>query len=183
MAVYDEEDEIERLSAIVKRWYLRMLRGVHEVIGQALGIDDFVLDDAATRRTLFEAATRVVRISETTRQAIAEMLERGQALGLSTTEIANGVPDIGYRGIDGLYRETWNGRAQAIARTELQHAQVESSLNRYQASDLVDRVRIIDGTDYDDACAARNGKIVPLTERPGLLHPNCTLVLVPVLRE
>ena len=48
---------------------------------------------------------------------------------------------------------------------------------------MVDMVQIIDGDDWDDACASRNGRIVPVSERPQLNHPNCTLVLVPVLRE
>ena len=76
---------------------------------------------------LVEAARQVVRIDETTRQAIAEQLRVGQALGLSTWEIANGNAEIGYHGIEGLYTETWKGRAETIARTELQHAQNEAA--------------------------------------------------------
>ena len=70
-----------------------------------------------------------------------------------------------------------------IARTELQHAQNEAALNRYAATGLVDMVKIIDGDQWDLPCANRNGTTVPITDHPELNHPNCTLVVVPVLRE
>jgi hypothetical protein len=145
--------------------------------------EQFRVHDADVNALLRDAAQRVVRIDETTRQNIAEQLRVGQALGLSTYDIAHGRADIGYHGVDGLYSETWKGRADMIARTELQHAQNESALNRYAASGLVDHVRIIDGCEWDEACCARNNTVVPITDRPQLNHPNCTLVVVPVVRE
>lgn len=182
--VYDGDAERERLSDILEQRYLQMLRAVHATMIELFGLDAerFRLTDSAVNQILVEAAHQVVRIDETTRQLIAEQLRVGQALGLSTWEIAHGRPDIGYRGIEGLYSETWKGRADTIARTELQHAQNEASINRYAATGMVDHVEIVDG-DYDAACAERNGRIVPISERPQLLHPNCTLALIPVLRE
>ena len=182
--VYDADDEQERLGEILELRYERMLTATHEAIRRLFGltVDQFRLTDSAVNALLVEAAHQVVRIDETTRQAIAEQLRLGQDLGLSTWEIANGRADIGYRGIEGLYGETWKGRALTIARTELQHAQNEAALNRYAATGMVDKVEIIDG-DFDAACQARNGRIVPISERPQLLHPNCTMNLVPILRE
>ena len=183
--VYDSDEERERLARILEERYLAMLEAVNTALVRLYGLDTerFVVTDAAANQVLVEAARQVVRIDETTRQAIVEQLRVGQALGLSTWEIANGNEKIGYRGIEGLYTETWKGRAETIARTELQHANNVSALNRYAASGMVDMVQIIDGDDWDAECAARNGKIVPVSERPPLLHPNCTMVLVPVLRE
>jgi len=182
--VYDGDAERERLGAILEQRYLQMLNAVHAALVAQFGLDPdrFRLTDSAVNQILVEAAHQVVRIDETTRQAIAEQLRVGQALGLSTWEIAHGNPEIGYRGIEGLYSETWKGRADTIARTELQHAQNEASLNRYAATGMVDMVEIVDG-DYDAPCQERNGRIVPISERPQLLHPNCTLALIPVLRE
>lgn len=181
--VYDESEERRLLTLIIERRYGGMLAAVHELVRTAFPeVEAFRLDDAATRRILAEAARRVVRIDETTRQAIAEQLRIAQERGYSTWEAAHGVADDGYRGIDGLFRETWKGRPATVARTELQHAQIQSSLDRYEATGLVDRVQLVDG-DEDAGCAARNGKVVPMQSRPGLLHPNCTLLLVPVLRE
>lgn len=184
-AIYDDEAELRRLAAILEPRYRRMLRAVHEAIRLAFGlrVDRFRLTDSQTNLVLVAAARQVVRINETTRQAIVEQLRIGQELGLSTFEIAQGNARIGYRGIDGLYRETWRGRAAMIARTELQHAQLISSYQQYQATGLVDRVELVDGDDWDEACRARNGKIVPIADRPPLNHPNCTLSVIPVFRE
>ena len=182
--VYDSNLERERLAEILEQRYVAMLNATHAVLVELFGMDveRFVLPDSATNAILVEAAQQVVRIDETTRAAIAEQLRIGQALGLSTYEIAHGREDIGYRGIDGLFDETWKGRADTIARTELQHAQNESALNRYAASGMVDFVQIVDG-DYDADCAARNGRVVSISEHPRLLHPNCTMNLIPWLRE
>ena len=183
--VYNSDDERKRLADILEQRYVAMLNAVHQAMIRLYGLDPkrYVVSDAAVNQLLVDAARRVVRIDENTRQAIAEQLRIGQELGLTTYEIANGNPAIGYRGIEGLYAETWNGRAQTIARTELQHAQNEASLNRYAATGMVDMVRIVDGDDWDLPCADRDGRVVPISERPQLNHPNCTLVLVPVLRE
>lgn len=182
--LYDQNEEQERLAVLMEQRYRSVLKAVHEAIAETFGLrpDQFRLTDSAVNRLLVEAAHRVVGIDETTRQAIAEQLRLGQELGLSTWEIANGKPEVGYRGIEGLYAETWKGRAETIARTEIQHAQNQASLQRYADTGLVDKVQIVDG-DYDDACARRNGRVVPLSERPGLLHPNCSMTLIPVLRE
>ena len=180
--VFDSSDEARRLARIFEQRYMAILKAINLAVGKAFGIDNFRLTDSDTNRILVDAARRVVRITEFTRQEIVEQLRIGQELGLSTWEIAHGVTDIGYRGIDGLYMETWKGRSDMIARTELQHAQNQATLNRYGATGMVAAVQIVDGED-DAPCAARNGKIVPLSERPTLNHPNCTLGLVPVLRE
>lgn len=181
--LYDPDDEQERLAEILEQRYRAMLRVMHAIVAAAYpDIENFRLGDDAVNRILIEAASRVVRIDEFTRRAIAEQLRLGQALGLSPWEIANGRPDLEYRGIEGLFQETWARRGETVARTELQHAQITASLDRYQATGIIDRVKIVDGDD-DAPCAARNGKVVPLTTRPQLLHPNCTMGLVPVPRE
>src|SRR5215471_20586988 len=183
--VYNSRDEQEALAAILERRYLAMLAAVHEALIRLYGLDAnrFVISDNAVNLMLVDAAQRVVRIDENTRQLIAEQLRVGQALGLSTYQMAHGDAKIGYRGIEGLYAETWQNRAETIARTELQHAQNEASLNRYAATGMVDMVQIIDGDEWDAPCARRNGTVVPISEHPQLNHPNCTMVVVPVLRE
>lgn len=183
-ALWDSEDERRRLQQIVDARYVAMLGALHALVAEVFDLDleRFRLDDAATRRILYEAGQRVVRIDETTRQALADLLQQGQELGLSDWEIANGSERAGFPGIDGLFKTTWAGRAATIARTEIAHAQTRAALDRYQASGVVDRVKIVDG-DQDAGCAARNGKIVPISQQPGLLHPNCSLSLIPVLRE
>ena len=183
--IYDSQDEQQRLASILEQRYLAMLTAVHAALIRLYGLDAnrFVISDNAVNLLLVDAAQRVVRIDETTRQNIAEQLRVGQMLGFSTYEMAHGRPDVGYRGIEGLYAETWQNRAETIARTELQHAQNEASLNRYAATGMVDMVQIIDGDEWDAPCRRRNGRVVPISEHPTLNHPNCTMVVVPVLRE
>lgn len=185
-AIWPSDEERARLEAILQPYYVATLHAVNTVVAgllsQVIDPASMIVDDAATNRILAEAASRVVRIDEATRVAIAQQLQIGQLRGYSTWQIAHGVPDDGYRGIDGLFQETWAGRADTIARTELQHAQLVASRDRYLASGVVDRVRIIDGDEWDTTCSSRNGQVVPIEQAPTLAHPNCTLVLIPVLR-
>lgn len=169
----DHEEEI-RLGFLLDSLYRQMLAEVHAVVAAALDLDPatFRVDDADTRALLDQAATRVVGISETTRHGIADILKRGQAAGTPTPDIADQ--------IERLFTQTWAGRAETIARTEIAEAQRLSSLDRYEKSGVVDRVFIIDGED-DSPCKERNGTTVPLSEAPTLGHPRCTMVLVPVL--
>jgi len=184
--VWPSDDERARLEAILGPYYQATLEATNRILRRTLGRrispNTLVVSDAAVVRILAEAAAQVVRIDETTRNAIRAQLQIGAQRGYSTWQVAHGVPADGYRGIDGLFQETWAGRADTVARTELQHASVVASRDRFVASGVVDRVEIIDGDD-DQPCSSRNGKIVPLEQAPSLAHPRCTLVLSPVLRQ
>jgi hypothetical protein len=182
--IYDADAEQERLFAILARWYLSMLRGVHALIGSAFPeVGDFRLDDEATRLVLNEAAERVVLIDTATRTALREQLQEAQRRGYSAFQTANGVPGEDFRGIVGLFGITWKGRAETVALTELAQARAVASLDRYAATGLVDEVEIVEHTDTDEPCARRNGTVVPLSARPLPLHPRCQMGLIPVVRE
>lgn len=182
--VYDSQEEQERLAAILEPRYLRTLTAVHELVASSfleVSPEDFRLDDEATRVILDEAAERVVLIDRSTREALREQLKVGQERGYSNHQLAYGVPEDGYHGIEGLFRVTWKSRAETVARTELAQAQNVASLNRYAATGLVEEVEIVEHRDTDEPCASRNGKRVPLGDQPGLLHPNCRVGLIPVV--
>jgi hypothetical protein len=183
---YDAEDEQGRLALILFPRFERMLRAVHGLVQSAfpeLSPDDFRLDDLTTRRFLALAAERVVLIDESTRKDIRGVLQEGQERGYSDTQIAEGVPEAGFKGLRGLYRETYRSRSQAIARTEMATAQVRAAQERYAATGLVQGVEIVEHTDTDDQCAQRNGRVVPLGQTVDLLHPNCRVAVIPVLSE
>jgi hypothetical protein len=183
--VWPSDEERARLERILGPYYRATLNAINAILARLLPPDanSMVVSDAAVTRILGEAAARVVRIDQATRAAIQAQLQLGQLRGYSTWQIAHGVEADGYRGIDGLFQETWRGRADTVARTELQHASVVASQERFVASGVVDRVRVIDGDEWDTTCANRHGTVVPLEQAPSLAHPNCTLVLVPLLRE
>lgn len=179
--LYDAAREQALLLGIVDRLYRNVLGAVHALVAAVFpgrGLPPRA-EDSAVRRLLLEAAERVVGIDGTTRQALREQLAEGQRRGYTPWQIANGVPAEGYRGIDGLYRETWRGRGELIARTELAWAQTAAALDRFGAAG-VRRVRVVEAADTDAACAARAGTVVPLSDRPMPLHPNCRLALEPV---
>lgn len=179
---YDAEEEQEALAVLLEPRYLGILNAVHELVQATFPtMEEFRLDDEATRAVLDHAAEQVVRIDETTRDALRELLKIGQERGYSQWELANGVPKDDFPGIEGLFRETWKNRALTVARNELLEAQHVATLDRYRATGLVDRLRIRDGRD-DAPCAERDGTVVPLSSNPARLHVNCTLVVSPILR-
>jgi len=100
--------------------------------------------------------------------------------GLTASQIAYGTPE--FPGIDGLFEDTWKSRPLTIARTELQKAQLQATVQRFQTlgRGVVTGLLIHDG-DHDAACAARDGRIVPVSQSPSLLHPNCRLTVSPVI--
>jgi hypothetical protein len=184
--LYDPEEEQGFLARVLMPRYLRMLEAVHELLQSVfpfLGAEEFRLDDEATRKQLALAAEQVVRIDLSTRDQLRDVLKVGQERGYSDHEIANGVPADGYGGIRGLYLETWRGRAETISRTELAIAQNAAAVSRYEATGLVSRVQIVENEDTDEPCASRNGKVVPLSSNPGLLHPNCRMSLIPLVDD
>lgn len=184
--LYDPEEEQGLLARILFPRYLRMLEAVHQFLQSVfpfLSAEEFRLDDPATRRQLALAAEQVVRIDQSTREQLREVLREGQRRGYSDLQIADGVPADGFGGIRGLYLETWRSRSETIARTEMATAQNAAALDRYAATGLVSRVRIVEHEDTDEPCASRNGMVVPLSSKPGLLHPNCRMGLVPIVDE
>ena len=184
--VYDSEEEQGRLARILLPRYVRMLEAIHQLVASVfpwLSPDEFRLDDPATRKQLALAAEQVVGIDATTRGALRDVLREGQRRGYSAFQLAEGVPAEGFGGIKGLYLETWKGRAELIARTEMATAQNAAALDRYGATGLIERVQLVEHDDTDEPCASRNGKVVPLSEKPGLLHPNCRLGLVPIVED
>jgi hypothetical protein len=122
-------------------------------------------------------------IDQATQEAIAALLQVGQARGYAAHQIAYGVPEDDFPGIEGLFDQTWPHRAETIAFNELANAQHVSSLNRFAATGMVGGVQLVENTDTDEPCASRNGQIVPLSSNPERLHVNCRLGLVPVLAD
>jgi hypothetical protein len=103
---------------------------------------------------------------------IAERIASGLEQGLTVSQIAYGTPE--FAGINGLFEDTWKSRPLTIARTELQKAQLQATANRFQTigRGVVTGLLAHDG-DHDAACAARDGRIYPVSQPPELLHPNC----------
>lgn len=176
---WDSDLEHELLLAAFVLWYGTVLKAVHTLTITMLNLGPVPLDDPAVSRMILEARAAAVTVDLQTRKMIAQRLAEGARLGLTPYEIAYGTND--FPGIDGLFKETWKSRPLTVARTELQRAQNRATVDRFRqlGNGRISRVRAEDG-DYDAACDQRNGREYPLSSAPDILHPNCTLRLIPI---
>jgi hypothetical protein len=135
------------------------------------------------REVLGDVGTRVTDINETTRQAIAQVVNDSLAEGVS-------IPQLSER-LEGLYDETYAGRSTTIARTESQVAYNMAQVRGYNESGLINEAELLDNPAHTEdpgsdglTCAQRNGLIVPLDEvqlHIAAEHPNGSLAVAPVL--
>jgi HK97 family phage portal protein len=127
-------------------------------------------------------AKRVVRVNKTTRAAIAETIEEGLRRGYSIPQIANGFEKEHFPGIVGVFDRATLARAETIARTETANVQNTAAVLAYGKGGA-DRVEVIDGTEYDEACREANGEIWTLGRalREPTEHPNCVRTFIPLM--
>ena len=165
------EAEARLLGETLTPLQQRMLRDVTRLVIAELGVD-FQLDDAETRAFLESAATRVVGITDTTRDAVRAALVEGQAAGEGIELLARRLASL----------PAFNrSRAETVARGELGYAQNESALAAYRSSGVVVGVRIHDGLDDDAACRAMDGRTFTLEQAPAALeHPRCVRAFAPI---
>ncbi|MGD9889699.1 MAG: hypothetical protein AB7R89_25750 [Dehalococcoidia bacterium] len=144
------------------------------------------LAEARLRVLLFESAERVRAVNRQTRTAIQRTLADGRSRGFSDWQIANGVPKDGYRGLRAVVRETYRGRAEAIARTEVGIASQQVAHETWGQAGVT-HVDIIDGdgcgwtshTDPDTANGSRR-TLAEAMAQP-LSHPRCRRVSLPIV--
>jgi hypothetical protein len=181
LGIRDDDLELELLTAAFILWYGTMLKTVHTLALTILGLDPVPLDDPAVKQIVLKARAAAVAVDATSKKLIAERIADGASRGLNPRQIAYGTPE--FPGISGLFDRTWKHRPLTVAKTELQKAQLEATVQRWQS---LAPGRIVgwlarDG-DYDAACAARNGRTYPANDPPQLLHPHCRLNLTPIIR-
>lgn len=186
----------DALLRIVRPYTLQMIMAASEETGGLVGLSGLVGTDRATQALLEQAAQRVVQINEVTRQAIREMLAAGLSRGLSDFEIARGVTERrdeggnivreAFRGLREVVEETYEHRADTIARTEMALASQEAAEDRYGVAGVME-VDVMDGegcgwTEHDDPDVADGSRrtLGESREHP-LSHPNCVRVFLPVL--
>lgn len=121
----------------------------------------------------FEMATA---INETTKDLLGVALREGLAEGES-------IPEITGR-IKGFFEETYKGRAERIARTEVIAASNEGAITGYEEMGVVkgEFFAALDERLCPD-CEALHGNIYPMGEAHGLIpvHPACRCVILPVV--
>lgn len=169
----------EELTIILNGFYLEVDSAAWTLLEEALGLSEYDAAGSVTQRILMNGAARVVEINGVTKAAIQEVLIEAEQQGYNLFQTVQGVADDGFAGLNAVVEETYRGRAETIARTETAYATNDATLGRYREAG-VEQIDIIDG-DGDDCCASRNGTRVPISSSPDLCHPNCTLVVLPVV--
>jgi HK97 family phage portal protein len=169
------------LGEILKRFTIELIQLSWGTWNAALGVDAaFDMNDPAVTELLANAGKRIKEISDTTLQAVRELLQHASDNGWSIDHLVRG--GDGVRGLRDVVIETYKGRAQTIARTELGNAQNRAAYNRYLAAGLAKVYVLDDGIgDEDEPCVAANQSVHPIAwmaENP-LEHPNCTRAFAP----
>jgi HK97 family phage portal protein len=168
-----DEAATAELAALLAPYYAQLLAEAQPIVARGLGTA-FTVPDPLTTQYLTAVQGHLAGITATTREAVATTLAAGQAAGEGIPQLAARLQSLG------VFERS---RATTIARTELANASVESAYTTYLASGVVLGIRVHDG-DYDEACAARNGRVFPLAQAPGeprLLHPRCTAAWSPIV--
>jgi hypothetical protein len=149
-------------------------------------VEPLVRRSPELERLLLEAGERITRINEQTRRVVSEQLREAAARGYNTFQVANGVPDDGFRGVRATVRMTYRNRHLAIARTEMAFAAQRAAHDRYRAASIME-VEIADGDGCgwrfhdDDDVADGTIRTLEAAEEFPIAHPNCVRVSIPVL--
>jgi hypothetical protein len=143
---------------------------------------------------LLDAPVRITRASAAYKSAVADMESRLPGIVATTGEDFSRViarlerrpGSVSLSDVQDALRtyvaDTYQGRSEAISRTELGFAHAAGVVETARRSGVAERVHVHDGT-TDGPCAERNGMVLSLDEAAGegLLHPRCQLRLIPVL--
>ncbi len=193
--VEDVPDEVERIlralsvvqweqAALIPAWDGHLLRTLELTVGTVnaslgLGVN---LPDPTARRILAEGGTRrgLIDFDRQTRDALFRALHEGRSNGEGPLQLARRIRDQVPAGPFAQAGSKY--RAELIARTETADAQLRSATEMYREAGVFAGVLISDG-DYDEACAAMDGRRLTFAEWdaiPNLEHPNCVRAAAPV---
>lgn len=142
---------------------------------------DFEVPFELLEETRMELAGRVTGITETTREDVRRVVAAAIEEGVSMDDLR--------KRLRGLFTETYKNRALTIARTESATGYNLGSLMAYEASGLVERVRVHDGDgcgwgshDSSDLADGSERTIQEARANP-LAHPNCRRAFSPIVSE
>lgn len=185
---------LDDLVGLLSNSYASMVRSTFRVMNTngALGTLDFSEKLPVVRNVMTVANVHANLIHETTKRAVAKAVDKGLQNGYSIQQLANGVPDDGFRGLRAIVDSTYKNRARTIARTEMSRAQNQASLG-YSAAlgSLYSQAYDPDGdendvfTDNNDpygrTCAERHLEIYRNEDAIDIVdHPNGTLTWTPM---
>jgi len=115
---------------------------------------------------------------------VESVLSTAMEEGLTVSQMTQGLTlESDGRGFKGLksVMAGFKNRIPSIARNQVATVTNLSSLNYYEDSGI-GKTMALDGTEFDETCAARDGRIYTLSEAAGEQeHPNGVLAWTPVV--
>jgi HK97 family phage portal protein len=182
-----DETAVSDLTNTLDRWILETSAQSWEFINGLTGVDlTFSENDPAVVRALARSAGQVKNITDTTKTAVQQLLQDGYENGWSIDMIARGDPEFGVRGIADVVAETYRGRPETIARTEIGTAQNTTTHARYEAAGFTHVIVFDNGFDNShETCRQLAGTKQTLKwakENP-LQHPNCVRAFGPYFED
>jgi HK97 family phage portal protein len=162
--------------ALYNRFYPLILRHSWSDAAAELGTElAFDLENQWVKGVLDELAEKIVRVADTTRQEVRDLVGKAAEEGWSIDELAAKIREL---------KEVHStARARRIARTETGMAYNLGSLAGY-AEAGIKRVEVFDGEEHEP-CASANGSIWTLEQARAepLAHPNCVRAFAAVVED
>lgn len=183
----DWVSENTKLKAVVQQLHELAGRTAFTAIEKQFGIDPGIAFDVANpnvKRMIDQLGSRIVDITNGTKEDVSRLVAKGLDEGKRASEIAETISN--------LFDETYANRAVTIARTEAMQAYGKANALGFRESGVVDRIQMFDNPDHDEdygasdglTCAERDGLIDDLDSAEDHLdaeHPNGSLTITPVL--
>lgn len=170
-----QQENAADLETAVKAVQLTVAEASWDVLNVVIdSAAQFSQNDPAVATLLQTAGQRVRNITSSTRAMLQSYLDQAYTAGWAIEDVANGRD--GVPGIKDFVTETYKGRAEAIARTEIGTAQQVTAVQRYKAAGA-DGVIVFDNG-FDNShptCVELDGTTQTLEWAAAnpLQHPNC----------
>lgn len=171
---YGWEESADDLEERMRDFYPGVMKLAYSDANAALPVDvAFDLSNPAIKKTIRQLARKVRNVTETTRDEIRAIIDRGTEAGLSVSDMAKQIRERGE-----IASKT---RSLTIARTESAVAYSTGSVLAYKEAGVT-KVEVLDSDD-DEECASANGAIWTLEEamEHPIGHPNCQRSFAPVV--
>jgi HK97 family phage portal protein len=171
-------------NRMIRPFYVEGLQEDYAVTADFLGITrgSFGPSDHAFTARVGKLASKVTAVSETTRDKLDAVIREGVDLGLSPSDIANGVPDLGYAGIRGLFDEFSGSRSQMIGATESSRVYDQAATYAYSENGVL-RCDVVGCQDDEIMPGQSYGCLsteIPIDESGDIdFHPRHTGTIVP----
>jgi hypothetical protein len=162
--------------ALYNRFYPLILRHSWSDAAAELGTElAFDLENQWVKGVLDELAEKIVRVADTTRQEVRDLVGKAAEEGWSIDDLAAEIRKL---------KEVHStARARTIARSETAIAYNKGSLAGYREAG-VEKVEVFDGDEHEP-CRSANGSIwtIEQAEAEPLCHPNGTRAFAAVIGE